>query len=324
MRRFIGVDLGGTHLRAALVDTETGTMSSLRRAATPASQGPQAVMTELAALILAVMADSQLPKAEIGGVGIGIPGLVDLEAGRARLLPNIPGNWGEVPLAETLSQQIGLPVRLLNDVRSMTLGEWTFGAGRGVRTMACYAVGTGIGGGLIINGKLHLGLSGSAGELGHQVIEPEGLPCNCGGRGCLEMYAAGPAIAAQAASAVIQRRQTLIRDLVHADINQITVEVVLDAARQGDALAKDIFERAGRYIGLALANTIHTLSPEKVIFGGGVSSAGELLLEPVRATVRQRVHLAPAEQVMITLAELGDHGGLIGAALWAKERSEEL
>ena len=318
MSEYIGVDLGGTHLRAARVDLQTGRLTGLLKIDTQANRGPEVVLERLVGLVQRVIAESGIPSSEINGVGIGIPGLVDLERGRALLLPNIPGNWKEIPFAAIVSQGVGLPVSLLNDVRSMTLGEWTFGAGKGVDTMACYAVGTGIGGGVIVNGKLHLGLSGSAGELGHQVVEADGLPCNCGGRGCLEMYAAGPAITAQAASALLQRRPTLVSELAGGDLNRINVELVLQAARQGDPLAVSIFERAGRYIGLAVANTLHTLAPRKVVFGGGVSAAGDLLLEPVRRTVKERVFLVPASQVEILPAELGDNGGLIGAALWAK------
>jgi glucokinase len=234
------------------------------------------------------------------------------------LLPNIPGDWSQVPLAATLSQSLALPVHLINDVQAITLGEWTFGAGRGVDTMACYAIGTGIGGGVIVDGRLHLGIGGSAGEFGHQQVELNGLECNCGGRGCLEMYASGPAIASNAVKAVVQRRPTRIAALVGNNLNRITVEVVLQAAREGDAVARALFEQAGTYLGMAVANTLLTIGPQRVVFGGGVSAAGELLLDPMRRFVHQRVHLAPVDQVEFVLAALGDKAGLLGAALWAK------
>ena len=317
MKHYVGVDLGGTQLRAAVVDIETGAFVAVRRVATPSREGPAAVIASMTALVDQVIAASGLPRDGVGGVGVGIPGLVDLDRGVALLLPNVAGNWPEVPLRDRLEQGLKLPVELINDVRAMTLGEWTFGAGKGVDTMACYALGTGIGGGVVINGRLHLGISGSAGELGHQVVEVNGLPCNCGGRGCLEAYASGPAIAAQAARAVIQRRPTSIGALAGHDLNRITVEVVAQAARAGDAAARAIFEQAGAYVGMAVSNTLLTISPRKVVFGGGVAAAGDLLLEPVRRTVRERVFLMPADQVDIVRAELGDDGGLLGAALWA-------
>jgi glucokinase len=282
MPHFIGVDLGGTHLRAAVVDTDSGAVVALEKTNTPAFQGPQAVVDCMAGLVRSVIASSGMIQSELGGIGIGVPGLIDMERGVALLLPNIPGNWSSVPLAASLSQKLGLPVHLINDVRSITLGEWTFGAGRGVDTMACYAIGTGIGGGVIVNGRLHLGISGSAGELGHQQVELNGL--------------------------------------VEHDLNKITVEVVLQAAREGDALACELFQQAGTYIGMAVANTLLTISPERVVFGGGVSAAGELLLEPVRQFVRQRVHLVPVDCVELVRAALGDEAGLLGAALWARQR----
>ena len=319
MSYYIGVDLGGTSLRAAVVDTTTGNLTRLRKVPTPNRCGPLAVIAAMTGLVLQVIEASGIPCGEIGGAGVGIPGLIDLERGVALLLPNIPGDWPNVPLRHLLQEQIGMPVRLINDVRAMTLAEWRFGAGRGVDTLACYAIGTGIGGGVVVGGKLHLGMSGSAGELGHQVVELNGLPCNCGGRGCLEMYACGPAIAARGAQAVIQRRPTRIRELADEDLNRVTVEVILQAARMGDEVAQAIFEQAGTYIGMAVVNTIVTLSPRKIIFGGGVSAAGDLLLEPVRRVVRECVHLVPAERVEILQAELGNDAGLIGAGLWAAQ-----
>jgi glucokinase len=234
------------------------------------------------------------------------------------LLPNVPGDWPAIAFRDELQARIGLPVNLLNDVRCITLAEWTFGAGRGVDTLACYAIGTGIGGGVIVNGRLHLGISGSAGELGHHIVEPNGLPCKCGGRGCLEMYAAGPAIRAQGVTAVVRGWPTRIATLAGGDLNRVTTELVLQAAREGDPFACAIFEQAGVYLGLAIANTLLTISPRKVVLGGGVAAAGDLLLDPIRRTLRERVFLMPADRVEIALAALGPDAGIVGAALWSK------
>ena len=317
----VGVDLGGTNLRAAVVDVSTGSIVKMLRIRTPSHGDALAVIDAIVELVGQVLNVSGVAPAQIGGVGVGIPGLVDLQRGVALLLPNIPGDWPHIPLAETLRNRLSVTVSLINDVRAMTLAEWTYGAGRGVDTLACYAIGTGIGGGVVINGRLHLGMSGSAGELGHQIVELNGLPCNCGGRGCLEMYASGPAIAARAAQAVIQRRSTRITALAGSDLNRVTAGLVLQAAHEGDEVACAILEQAGVYIGLAVSNTILTISPRKVVFGGGVMAAGELLLAPIRRTVRERVFLAPAQQVEIVAAQLGDDAGLIGAALWPPVRS---
>lgn len=313
----IGIDLGGTNLRAAVVDTSSGKLIAAQKVSTPNRAGPQAVIDAMTTLAQRVIASSAVQSHEIVGVGVGVPGLVDLDRGVALLLPNIPGDWPSIQLAFILSQRLHLPVRLINDVRAITLAEWSFGAGQRADTIACYAIGTGIGGGVIINGRLHLGISGSAGEIGHQIVERDGLPCNCGGRGCLEMYACGPAITAHGVQAVIQRRSTQIGPLVDFDLNRINVAVILEAARAGDEIARGIFEQAGAYIGIAVSNTLLTISPSKVIIGGGVAAAGDLLLDPIRRMVRERVFLMPADQVEILTAALGDDAGLIGAAMWA-------
>ena len=313
----IGIDLGGTNLRAAVVDTLSGKLIAAQKVPTPSRAGAQAVIDAMTALAHRVIALSAVQADDIAGVGIGIPGLVDLDRGVALLLPNIPGDWSSISLASIVQQRLHLPVRLINDVRAITLAEWSFGAGRGVDTIACYAIGTGIGGGVIINGRLHLGISGSAGELGHQIVERDGLPCNCGGRGCLEMYACGPAITARGVQAVIQRHPTRIGAMVDYDLNRINVAVILEAAQAGDDIARGIFEQTGAYIGIAVSNTLLTISPRKVIIGGGVAVAGDLLFEPIRRVVRERVFLMPADQVEILGAALGDDAGLIGAAIWA-------
>lgn len=320
MDNFIGVDLGGTHLRAAVVNTVTGELSGLKMIPTLAREGHQAVIHRMAELILEVVSASGSDPSRIGGVGIGAPGVLDLDRGVVLFLPNLPGNWPNVPLRQEIEARVGLPTHLLNDVRSMTLGEWVFGAGRGVDTIACLAIGTGIGGGLVINGKLHLGIGGTAGELGHQIIDVHGPPCGCGSHGCLEVFASGPAIAALGVKAVMQGLTTSIGQLVDFDLNRITPEVVSRAAQAGDAVAQEIFERVGVYLGIAVANILVSVGPRKVVIGGGVSQVGDLLLEPIRRTVRQRVFVMPVDQVEIVPAQLGINAGLVGAALWAKLR----
>jgi glucokinase len=319
MGKFVGVDLGGTLLKAAIVDIDSGEISGLQKVDTLARQGHDVVIGRMADLIDDVIIQSGIPKSLIGGIGIGVPGIVDLEAGIVRFLPNLPGTWPDVPLGPRIEQSVGLPVRLLNDVRSMTLGEWTFGAGQGVDTMACFAIGTGVGGGLVINGKLHLGIGGTGGELGHQSIDYNGPRCGCGNRGCLEVYASGPAIVAMGIKAVIQGLTTIIGELVDYDLNRITPKVIYQAALQGDEIAEEIYRLAGFYIGIAVSNTLAVIGPRKVVIGGGVAQAGDMLLEPIRKTVLERVHIMPAEQVQIVQAELGPNAGLIGAALWATD-----
>jgi glucokinase len=322
MTHFIGIDLGGTHLRAGVVDARTGALTAVHKTQTLAREGPAAVIARMVALIAEVRAE--VGPTTIGGVGIGAPGTVDIEGGIVRYLPNLPGHWRDVPLAALIQDQTGLPTWLLNDVRVTTLAEWKFGAGRGVDTAVCYAIGTGIGGGLVVGGQLVLNFSGSAGELGHTVVEPNGLPCICGGRGCLELYAAGPAIMSAAAKAVMHGHTTSIGRYVEYDLNRLTVETVEQAARDGDAIAARIFAAAGFYLGVSISNLIQTIGPGVVILGGGVARAGDLLLEPIWRTVRERVHmLSPThlDSIRIVPAALGTNAGLIGAGVWAAERA---
>jgi glucokinase len=189
---------------------------------------------------------------------------------------------------------------------------------RGVDTVACFAIGTGIGGGLVINGRLHLGIDGSGGELGHQIIDMNGLPCGCGSQGCLEAYASGPAITAMGLKAVTQGLTTRIGALAEYDLNRITPQIIHQAALEGDVIAQDIFRRAGFYIGIAVASVIASVGPRRVIIGGGVARAGELLLESLRRTVDERVFMVPRNKVEIVPAELGVRAGMIGAAVWAR------
>jgi glucokinase len=322
MNCYIGVDLGGTNLRAAVVDTDTGQICRQRKCPTLAAEGQEAVIQRIVQLIRKLTQLSGVPACAIKGVGIGVPGTPDMDTGVIQLLPNLPGQWANVPLQSIVQEQVQLPVALINDVRAMTLGEWTFGAGRGAATVVCLGIGTGIGGGVVVNGQFHLGIGGTAGEFGHQVVEIDGLPCGCGGKGCLELYASGPAMAAMGVKEVMHGHTTRIGELVNHDLNRIDAEIIVQAAKEGDQIAKGILQRVGMYLGIAVGNILGVISPQRVIFGGGVSRAGDLLLKPIMQTVNERVYVIPVEKVQFVLAELGIHGGLVGAALWAKRRCE--
>lgn len=323
MNRYIGVDLGGTNLRAAIVDTDTGEVFYQRKSPTLAFEGQEAVIQRIIQLIQELTHESGISIDTIKAVGIGVPGTPDIDTGIIQFLPNLPGKWLNVPLRAILEEQVQKPVALINDVRAITLGEWKFGAGRGAETMACLAIGTGIGGGVIVNGQFHLGIGGTAGEFGHHVVEEDGLPCGCGGRGCLELYASGPAISAMGVKEVMHGHTTQIGKLVNYDLNRIDAGIIVQAAREGDTIANEILKRAGRYIGIAVGNILGVISPQRVIFGGGVSMAGDLLLSPIVQTVKERVHVIPVDKVEFVMATMGVNAGLIGAALWARERCQE-
>lgn len=317
MKKYIGCDLGGTNLRAAVVDVEKGAVLIQESIPTLAREGHDTVMQRMADLILQVIRSAGMDEAEIGGIGIGVPGVLDLDKGETLFLPNLEGTWPHVPLRETIKRLTGIPVTLLNDVRAITNGEWRFGAGRGVDSMAVLAIGTGIGGGLVINGQLHLGIGGTGGELGHQIIDFNGPRCGCGNHGCLEAFASGPAIAAMGMKAVAQGLTTQISELCAGDLNRITPKLIAQAALAGDDVAKEIYELAGYYLGIAAANMCATIGPRRIIIAGGVAQAGELLLEPIRRTVRDNVHVMPVEQVEVVPAQLGNNAGVIGVASWA-------
>ncbi|MFN0084925.1 MAG: ROK family protein [Blastocatellia bacterium] len=320
---FIGIDLGGTNIKAALVDTETGEIDEPVSIPTHAREGYDSVLAQMNVLVDRILTARGLEKPAIGGIGVGVPGAIDMERGRTLFLPNLPGQWRNVPLAEKLGALSQLPVRIINDARAMTLGEWRFGAGKGVETVACYTLGTGIGGGLVINNRLHLGIGGSAGELGHVTIDMHGPKCGCGANGCVEAYASGPAIAAMGMKAVVQGATTRIAELCENDLNRITPELICQAAVDGDSIAKDIYEQAGYYIGVAVASIVTAINPRRVVMGGGVAAAGEVILDPIRRTVQTRVCLTDLKHVQVVLAELGNTAGLIGAAMWAKQHIEE-
>lgn len=317
MKKYIGCDLGGTNLRAAIVDVESGEVIHLMSVPTLAREGHQAVMQRMAELFTTVIEAAGMRREDIGGIGIGVPGMLDLDKGETLFLPNLAGTWPHVPLQATITQLTGLPTAILNDVRAITNGEWRFGAGRGVDTIAVFAVGTGIGGGLVINGQLHLGIGGTAGELGHTVIDYNGPRCGCGNYGCLEVYASGPAIAALGIKAVVQGLTTKIAELCENDLNRINPALIAQAARAGDEIALGIWDEAGSCIGVAAANVCATIGPRRIIIGGGVARAGDLLLDPIRRTLRERVFIMPVDQVEVVPSQLGNNAGVIGVASWA-------
>ncbi|MCC7129653.1 MAG: ROK family protein [Anaerolineae bacterium] len=320
MKHFIGIDMGGTNIKTGIVDLSAGEVVHASVTPTLGRLGHEAVMGRIADQILETIQEGGFSTADIGGVGVGVPGVLDLDQGLVLFLPNLPGNWRNVALRRTLEAKTGLPAALLNDARAITYGEWKFGAGKGVDTIACFTLGTGIGGGLVIEGRLHLGIGGTGGELGHQCIDPNGPQCGCGGRGCLESLVSGPAIAALGVRAVLQGRTTSLGSLAGADLNNITPELIWHAARQGDPVANEMYELVGEYLGVAVSTILVTVGPRKVILAGGVAGAGDLLLNPIRRRIRLQVFMMPADQVEVVIASLGANAGILGVAAWAAQK----
>jgi glucokinase len=289
----LGLDLGGTNIKAAVVDSALGVIAT-DICPTGAGDDETVVLERVASLGRAVVA----PFGEPVSAGLALPGHFDAESGMGSLLPNLLGDWAGRPIAGPVGDSLGLPVTLVNDVRALTLAELRLGAGRGAQDLVCVALGTGVGGGVVVGGRLHLGL-GHAGEIGHTTVDPDGPLCGCGNRGCLDRMASAGSIAAAAGRA--------------------SVAEAAAAARDGDAVARAAFERAGEYVGRVLAGAVVLLWPDRVVVGGGVADAGELLLEPVRAELRRRAAVAP--EIPVVAAELGPHAGAVGAALWSAEVS---
>jgi glucokinase len=303
----IGVDLGGTHLRAVRLDQE-GHIHAHQRVATASTAGPTAVITQIEQLITQVIGDRD--RSEILGVGVASPGPVDLQAGVARQAPTIQG-WYDVPLRAILSERTGLPVELNNDGHVATLGEWRFGSGQGCEHFVYVTISTGIGGGVISDGRLVLGRQGMAAELGHMTLQPDGPLCCCGNHGCWEALASGSALAQFARQALARGARSTIAAIAAGAL--VSGAHVAEAAAQSDELALRLLRDEGEWIGIGLVNLLHLYAPDRIALGGGVMASMPLLEAHIRRVIAQRA-MPPFRDIPFQLAELGDNAGVIGAA----------
>jgi glucokinase len=318
---YIGIDLGGTNIKAIAV-TGNGVRLCEKNVVAEAERGPDAVISRVVSLVEGVLESCDVPASRYHGIGVAAAGIVNMERGICRFLPNLPG-WIDIPVVRKVSEKTGLDTFLINDVRAMTLAEMSFGAGRGVKNLVCMAVGTGVGGGIVLDGNLYFGSEGLACEIGHQIIEPQGPRCTCGSRGCLEALASGANIAFQAMRIIKQGATTVMRDMVNNDLNLVTPHVVADAARQGDRHAREIWDREAYYLGLGFTNIVVVLDPDMIILGGGVAEAFDLIVEGIKNTLRERVKLGhDIDRLRIVKSGLKDLAGAVGAATWARLRVE--
>jgi len=308
----IGIDLGGTKISTALIDS-VGRIMARDYRETQAAEGQEAVIERMLDSARRVIAQAEVTQAQVAAVGIGAPGPLDIEAGVLVAPPNLPG-WDRVPLKRIIEDALGITTFLENDANAAALGEYRFGAGRGRQHMIYVTVSTGIGGGLILDGKLYHGASGMAGEIGHMTIVPYGPLCGCGNRGCLEALASGTAIARQARERVARGVPTLMADLAAGDPERITAKLVAEAAHQGDAEAREILAEAMNYLGIGMANLVNLFNPELIVIGGGLTNIGELLFGPVRRAIDRRAFRAQAQTVQVVQAKLGKDVGVLGAA----------
>ena len=312
----IGIDLGGTNTKVALVNKK-GKIIAERGLITKNYRKKEELIDAIAGEVEKIMFAKGLKKPDLSGIGIGIPGLIDIERGVVHYLVNIAG-WNNVPVVKLFEERLHIPAFVDNDVNVMALGEFTFGAGRGTRNMVCLTLGTGVGGAVIINGALYRGSAFSAGEIGHIPINADGPRCDCGGAGCLERYVGNQFIAKAAVDHIKKGQKTVIAKLVNGDLGKVTPEVISNAARYGDKLALHIWQDTGRYLGIALAGVVNLLNPEKIVIGGGVANAGKVLFDAVKETIKQRAMRLPAKTVKIVKAKLGEGAGVIGASVLVK------
>jgi glucokinase len=310
----VGVDLGGTFVKFALL-SPAGELVAKDRIPTNGRDGQAAVLARIADGVKRLASAAPGP---IGGVGLGVPGMVDMATGIVEDIPNLPGRWVGVRAGPDLTVTTGLPTRLINDARAFVLAEHGLGAARGADTALSVTVGTGIGGGLVAHGQVVFGLGGAAGEIGHLIVQPGGVACTCGNRGCVEPLATGPAIAAEGMRRVVQGFSTRLLDHAGGSLDAITPEVVDAAAEAGDAVAAEVLDDAGHWLGLGLAGAIATLAPEVVVIGGGVARPGGRYWNAAVATARAYVHVNAIDRVRFAPAALGYDAGVIGAALWGR------
>jgi glucokinase len=324
-RYIVGVDLGGTNIVCGAMPEDGSRQIAIRSQPTFAEQGADTVVDRIAQMVEDViaitMAETGAARGDFAGVGIGAPGPLDRERGLVIVAPNL--GWKDFPLRDHLAAHVGLPATLDNDANCATLGEWWVGAARGGRHVVGLTIGTGIGGGLILNGQLYHGASDVAGEIGHTTIDSTGRRCKCGNYGCLEAYCSGPAIAERAREALFGADDGVsILGRLAGGPERITAQTVYDAAQQGDPIARDVVRETARLLGAGIANLLNVFNPDVVVVAGGVTQAGDALFEPLRAEVRRRAFKPAVEACQIVPGELPGTAGVVGAVATFKAQME--
>lgn len=307
----VGVDVGGTKVLAGVVDGQGRILATAHRTTPGRRVRPAMVEDALVEAVLEAAGGSAL-----AAVGVAAAGFVDAERTRVMFAPHLP--WRGEPVRDLLAQRWGVPVRLDNDANCAAVGEWTHGAARGARSALMITLGTGIGGSVVIDGRVHRGLNGMAGEFGHMQVVPDGLPCECGGRGCWEQYCSGKALV-RTARGLIGVEPTTMAEACGGNPDLLTGPMVTAAAEEGDIGARHAFLSVGRWLGVGVANLVAALDPDCVVVGGGVSAAGDKLLDPARAALARSL-VGAAHRVVPPLrgAALGPEAGLVGAAALAR------
>ena len=313
----LGIDLGGTTIKLAVIDGD-GSVVANDRIQTDGEDGHDAVIARMTASAGRLLErNGHLPP--VGSIGVAVPGAIDMVNGISHFLPNLPGDWPEVEVTAPIRRALGIPTYLINDVRAFTLAELFIGSAQGIETGIFYAVGTGIGGGIVAHGKVNMGVAGAGGELGHMIVDPAGPECGCGNRGCVESYGAGPAIIGEANRRLVMGETTRMREMISDDLNRMVPEIVEEAAAEGDKIAMEVLDNAGFHFGLAIAGAISALAPEVVVLGGGVIKPYGYYWSQIEQSARAHAHLTDLSRVEFRPAAMGYEAGVVGAALWGRE-----
>jgi glucokinase len=313
-----GVDLGGTNVRTGIV-TREGELIARDERESHAEQGPEGVMAAIEASVDGAVASAGVGRERLLAVGVGAPGPMNWQTGVVYSPPNLPG-WSNVPLADLMTKRLGVRTIVENDANVACYGEYWSGAGRDVQTMCVLTLGTGLGGGLVIDGRLWRGIDGTAAEIGHMCLEMHGRKCGCGARGCIEQYCSVSGMLRTAYDGLKRGKNSLLNEMCGGNIDTLTGRMVSDAAQAGDTYAQEVLHQTGVWLGTGIASLVNLLNPEMVVLYGGLTAAGERLLEPTRATALKQCFEVPGKRAQIVLAQLGGDGGIIGAAGCALER----
>jgi glucokinase len=312
----VGVDLGGTKIVAGAMSEDGTQHFGMRSIPTSPELGADSVADRMVGLVEGVILDTmettEAHRRDFIGVGVGAPGPLDRENGVVLVAPNL--GWRDFPLRARISEHLEMPATLDNDANCATVGEWWQGAARGGRNVVGMTIGTGIGGGLIVDGQLFHGSSDLAGEIGHTTIDLNGRHCKCGNYGCLEAYASGPAIATRAREVLVREEsQSLMPKLVDGRLEDLTAETVYNAAKRGDPLANELVRDTARYLGVGVANLLNIFNPDVVVIAGGVTQAGDVLFVPLLAEVKRRAFRPAVAAARIVPGALPGTAGVVGA-----------
>ncbi|MFP6585056.1 MAG: ROK family glucokinase [Candidatus Hydrogenedentota bacterium] len=320
-RCVLGIDLGGTGIKTALV-SESKEIFGQEMRPTEADKGLDVVIDNMVASVEAVIQSSGVNREDLVAVGVGAPGPLNWQTGVVYSPPNLPG-WKDVPLAELISERLGMPCFLENDANAACYGEFWMGAGQGVETMCLLTLGTGVGGGIVTFGSLLRGQDGTAGEIGHIKVQRDGRSCGCGSKGCLESYASVSGMVRTAREGLDGGADSVLRESCNSDLDTLSGKMISEAAANGDAFAQSVIHETGIWLGIGIGSLINLFNPEKVVLCGGMIAAGDALFDPVRQIAFENAFEVPAKRAQIIPGALGNDSGVLGCAGVALERFED-